>query len=76
MRPNDGFSNANNEEKYTTSTPVDTREFMSGENRLSDASPDLITLAPGTIMGHRGKTGAKGVWSAVAVARSNFMYDG
>lgn len=49
VRPSDGFSNANSEEKYTASTPVDTREFMSGENRLNDASPDLIRLAPGML---------------------------
>lgn len=48
VRPKDGLSSATSEEQYTASTPVDTREFMSGDKRLSDASPDLIRLAPGT----------------------------
>ena len=48
MRPRDGLSNATNEDEYTASTPVDTKEFMSGEKRLSDASPERIRLAPGT----------------------------
>lgn len=48
MRPKDGLTSATSEEQYTASTPVDTREFMSGDKRLSDASPDLIRLAPGT----------------------------
>lgn len=65
MRPNDGFTNANNEEKYTASTPVDTKEFMSGENRLSDASPDLIRLAPSMFIDERGD-GCEGVGSTAA----------
>lgn len=48
MRPRDGLSNANNEDEYTASTPVDTKEFMSGDNLISDDSPDRIRLAPGT----------------------------
>lgn len=48
VRPKDGLSSATSEEQYTASTPVDTREFMSGDSRLSDASPDCIRLAPST----------------------------
>lgn len=48
VSPSDGFSNETSEERYTASTPVDTREFMSGENRRSDANPDLIRFDPVT----------------------------
>jgi len=48
VRPRDGLSSATNEDEYTASIPVDTKEFISGDNRLSDASPDRIRLAPGT----------------------------
>lgn len=59
VRQRDGLSNATNEEQYTASTPVDTREFMSGDKRPSDASPDLIRLAPGKLRQSVGKKGVR-----------------
>lgn len=53
VRPNDGLSNATKEEQYTANTPVDTSEFISGDKRLSDASPDLIRLAPSQTVNQR-----------------------